>query len=151
MTMSRRERRYRLKRGDSQGAAEGLNLGLVIASVLLLFAASADPIAGIWEGTSLCQVKPSPCHDEHVVYRVKITGSGLYRIDAYKLVAGQEQYMGPLDVRWDASNHELSGFNRDRTGVDHPWLFTVRGDHISGKALTAAGGRVYRLIELTKR
>ena len=123
----------------------------VIAAALLLSLAASDPVAGTWEGSSLCQVKPSPCHDEHVIYRIRLTAPRRYTIDAYKLVAGQEQYMGSLDLKLDASGHELAGSNRDRSGVDHPWLFTVRGNHMSGKALTAPGGQVYRLIEATKR
>jgi hypothetical protein len=123
----------------------------MIFAALLLSVASTDPIAGTWEGTSLCHIKPSPCHDERVVYRIKSTGAGHYRIDAYKVVAGQEQFMGPLDVRLQASGRELAGSNRDRSGVDHPWLFTIAGKHMSGKALTAPGGQVYRLIEITKR
>jgi hypothetical protein len=30
-------------------------------------------------------------------------------------------------------------------------LFTVRGTHMSGKALTAPGGQIFRLIEIDKR
>jgi hypothetical protein len=123
----------------------------MIAAALLVAAASADPIACTWEGTSLCQINPSPCHDEHVVYRIKSTGLRRYTINAYKIVTGQEQFMGLLDLRLDASGHELAGSNRDRSGVDHPWLFTIGGKHMTGKALTAPGGRIYRLIEVTKR
>ena len=49
----------------------------------------------------MCQIKPSPCHDEHVVYKIKATGQRTYRIEAYKVVGGQEQYMGPLDMKLD--------------------------------------------------
>src|SRR5436189_4771434 len=103
----------------------------MIALAILLAAAGADPVAGTWEGTSLCQIKPSPCHDEHVVYKIKTTGPRSYRIEAYKVVGGQELYMGPLDMTYDASKHLLSGSNRDRAGVEHPWLFTIRGAHMS--------------------
>lgn len=123
----------------------------MIAAAVLLAAATADPVAGTWEGTSLCQVKPSPCHDEHVIYRIKTTGPGRYTIDAYKVVAGQEQFMGSLDMLLDPSGHELAGSNRDRTGVIHPWLFSIQGNHMSGKALSSPGGRAFRLIEVTKR
>jgi hypothetical protein len=119
--------------------------------ILLLFAAVAtDPIVGTWEGSSLCQVRPSPCHDEHVIYHITSTGQRRYRIDAYKLVGGQELFTGPLDVRLDRSGHELAGSNRDRAGVDHPWLFTVDGKHITGRALTAVSGHVFRIIEIDR-
>ena len=123
----------------------------MIAAALFLAAASPDPIAGTWEGTSLCQIKPSPCHDEHVVYRIKETGGRRYRIDAYKVVAGEEQFMGPIDMVLDSSRHALTGSNRDRAGVEHPWLFMIEGDRITGKALTAPAGQVFRLIDVKKR
>ena len=122
----------------------------MIAAAMLLAATAADPVAGTWEGTSLCQIKPSSCHDEHVIYRFAKTGARQYRLDAYKVVNGQEQYMGPINFSLDASGHELIGSNRDRAGVVHPWLFTVRGAHISGKALTGPNGQVFRLIEVDK-
>ena len=123
----------------------------MIALLMLLAAVAGDPVAGTWEGTSLCQIKPSPCHDEHVVYKITGTGPRSYRIEAYKVVGGQEQYMGPLDMKLDAAGQRLDGSNTDRSGVVHPWLFTIRGTHMSGKALTAPGGQVFRLIELDKR
>src|SRR4051795_3515436 len=108
-------------------------------AALLLAVAPVDPIAGTWEGTSLCQVHPSSCHDEHVVYHVTRPAAGLYRVAAYKVVGGEEQFMGTIDFRVDAAAHQLSGSNVDRSGVSHPWLFTVKGGHISGKALAAPG------------
>ena len=123
----------------------------MIALAILLAAAAADPVAGTWEGTSLCQIKPSPCHDEHVVYKIKTMGPRSYRIEAYKVVGGQEQYMGPLDVKLDASGLHLDGSSTDRSGTVHPWLFTIKGKHMSGKALTGPGGQVFRLIEVDKR
>lgn len=123
----------------------------MIAVAFLLAATTADPVVGTWEGTSLCQIRPSPCHDEHVIYRFKKTAPGHYTLDAYKVVAGVEQYMGPIDFMLDATGHLLSGSNRDRAGVVHPWLFTIKGAHISGKALTAPNGQVFRLIEVDKR
>ena len=31
--------------------------------------AASNPV-GVWRGTSLCLVRPSPCNDEIVVYRI---------------------------------------------------------------------------------
>lgn len=121
----------------------------MIAALALLVVAP-DPVAGVWTGTSLCQIMPSACHDEQVVYRISATGPRRYRIEAYKLVAGKEDFMGALDMRLDSSGH-LTGSNRDRSGIEHPWLFTIRGKHMSGRALTSPGGAVFRLIEVSKR
>ena len=123
----------------------------MIAALFLAAAVAADPIAGIWEGTSLCQIKPSPCHDEHVVYRFKKIAPQHYTLDAYKLVNGREQFMGATNFTLDAAGRQLSGSNTDRSGAVHPWLFTVKGTHISGKALTAPNGQVFRLVEVDKR
>ena len=120
-------------------------------AALALLAAASDSVAGVWAGTSLCQIKPSPCHDEQVVYRIANTGPRRYWIEAYKIVAGKEDYMGPLDMHLDASGSQLTGSNRDRSGIDHPWIFTIRGAHMSGRALTRPGGAVFRLIEVSKR
>ena len=85
------------------------------------------------------------------MYHIRGTGPGAYRIEAYKVVGGQEQYMGPIDMTLDASGQLLSGSNRDRLGIEHPWLFTLRGTHMSGRALTAPAGKIFRLIEIDKR
>jgi hypothetical protein len=117
----------------------------MIALVLVL--AAVSPLTGSWEGTSLCQVRPSPCHDEHVVYRIAALGDG-YRIAAYKLVAGKRDYMGDLDLAW--AGRRLVGSTRDRSGQASRWTFTVAGDHLSGRLVTP-DGRLYRKIEVDRR
>jgi hypothetical protein len=121
----------------------------MMLAALLLAAAVADPIAGTWEGTSLCQVKPSPCHDEHALYRFTKVGAQQYRIDGYKIVAGRELFMGPIDVKYDAALGMLEGKIIGRNGSTRLQL-TRRGAHLSGR-MTQPDGTVYRLIELTKR
>ncbi len=75
----------------------------MIGIALLIAAASPDLIPGTWEGSSLCQVKPSACRDEHVVYKIISSRPRRYRIDAYKLVAGKPSFMGAIDVMLDAA------------------------------------------------
>ena len=94
----------------------------MIAAALLLAAVSGDPIIGTSQGTSLCQKKPSACRHEHVVYRIRSIGHG-----RFKVVAQQEHCMGPLDLHLGASGRQLAGSNRDPSGLDHPWPFTVLG------------------------
>jgi len=36
----------------------------------------AQSIEGVWKGTSLCQIKDSPCHDETVVYHISKDSTG---------------------------------------------------------------------------
>lgn len=119
----------------------------MIVLAMLLAAASADPIPGSWEGTSLCQVKASPCHDEHVIYRIRATGAPHYRIDAYKLVNGRQLFMGAIDVTFDAKSSSLQGpVNGNRGAV----TFALKGAHLSGR-LTLADGTLIRLIEVDRR
>ena len=57
---------------------------------------SATPV-GIWRGTSVCLVRPSPCNDEIVVYRItRLKAADSLRLDARKIVRGEEQEMGIL-------------------------------------------------------
>ena len=50
--------------------------------------AASNPL-GVWRGRSLCLVKPSPCHDEVVVYRITgVRGSDSIAVDARKIVDG---------------------------------------------------------------
>jgi hypothetical protein len=76
----------------------------VIASVLAPYAfaqgsqgQSAAAAVGTWRGTSVCLVRPSPCNDEIVVYRIAPTDvADRLTIDARKIVHGEEQEMGVL-------------------------------------------------------
>jgi len=121
----------------------------MLAALALLIAAPADPVAGTWEGTSLCQVRPSPCHDEHVIYRVKASAPRHYRIDAYKLVAGHEDFMGAIDVAFDPVAGRLDGAV-GRTGRPMGQLrLMLHGTRLTGH-MTQPDGTIYRLIDVTK-
>jgi len=68
----------------------------------------AQSLVGDWKGTSLCQVKNSPCHDENVVYHIsKICSGDSYQIDASKIIDGKENDMGTLNFSFNATRaHE---------------------------------------------
>ena len=119
-------------------------------AAILLAASAVDPVAGTWEGTSLCQVKPSPCHDEHVIYRIKQTAPQHYRIDAYKLVAGQELFMGAVDVAFDSSTGLLDGAIVSGAKAVARLRLTLRGARLTGW-MTLTDGSLYRLIDVAKR
>ena len=121
----------------------------MIAVALLLAAAAADPISGTWEGTSLCQVKPSPCHDEHVIYRVSVTSAQHYRFDAYKLVDGKELFMGAIDFIFDPARGQLDATIVGKRGSATARL-ALKANHLSG-SMNLADGTLYRLIEVDKR
>jgi hypothetical protein len=127
-----------------EGYAMSLALLMILASNA---AATADP-AGEWRGTSLCQVRPSPCNDEQVVYHIARSGAG-YRMVMSKLVGGEEQDMGDLEARFDSTTHMLTGTTHNRQGRPGVWRFQLTGDHMSGKLLLE-GKTLFRLIELTR-
>ena len=120
----------------------------MIVAAMLLAAAAPDPVAGTWEGTSLCQVKPSPCHDEHVIYRVTSTAVRQYKFDAFKLVEGKELYMGTIDLTYDPARHSLSGAIAGQRGTATA-QFSLKADHLSGSM--TLNGQLYRLIEVDRR
>jgi hypothetical protein len=112
--------------------------------------ASKDSIEGIWKGTSLCQVKPSPCHDENVVYRISKAANGkIYSIQANKIVNGVEEDMGTLAGSYDEAQHILTVTIKDRQDRTNVWLFKVEGKKMHG-TLTIDEKTLYRIIEVKK-
>ena len=84
---------------------------------------------GVWRGTSLCRLRPSACKDESVVYRItKVNAGDSLSIDALKIVNGQEEEMGVLACRSDASGAQVTC-----TMPNGVWHFTVRGDSLVGE------------------
>jgi hypothetical protein len=97
---------------------------------------TANPL-GVWRGTSLCLVQPSPCHDETVVYRITgAKGSDSVSVDARKIVGGREDEMGVLACRLAARSASFTCTMRN--GV---WHFTTRGDSLVGELRLPDGTR----------
>jgi hypothetical protein len=91
----------------------------------------ATPI-GIWRGTSKCLVRPSPCNDEIVVYRITSAGpTDSLSIDARKIVNGEEDGMGVIGCRFATLGAKLTCAMRNGT-----WRFTIRGDSLVGELRT---------------
>jgi hypothetical protein len=91
-------------------------------------AANARP-AGVWRGTSLCLVRPSPCHDETVVYRItQMNAADSVSIDARKIVRGEEEEMGVLGCRFVARGGDVTCALPQ--GV---WHFVIRNDSLTGE------------------
>ena len=92
-------------------------------------AASAPNPVGVWRGTSLCQVRPSACHDEVVVYRItRAKGSDSISVDARKIVNAREEAMGVLACRLAELGASFTCTLPN--GVRH---FTVRRDSLVGE------------------
>ena len=107
-------------------------------------AAAPNPI-GVWRGTSLCTVRPSPCNDEIAVYRItRVNARDSLSLDGRKVVNGQEVEMGgPIGC------HLASGGKFTCTMRSSVWHFTVRGDSLVGE-LRQSDNRKYRDIRLAR-
>jgi hypothetical protein len=104
-----------------------------------------DSIAGIWKGTSLCQVKNSPCHDETVVYYITQSATAnVYTLKANKIVNGVEEEMGNLDFVYDTFRQTLTCNMKDRQQREAVWTFAIKDKHISG-TLIIGGSTLQRI------
>jgi hypothetical protein len=91
-------------------------------------AGAANPV-GVWRGTSLCQVRPSPCKDENVVYRItRANANDSVSMDARKIVNAQEEEMGVLGCRLAPGGASFTCAIPN--GV---WRFTIRRDSLVGE------------------
>lgn len=106
-------------------------------------------IAGIWKGTSLCQVKNSPCHDEVVVYHISKAGTdSTYSVRANKVVNGTEEEMGELNFTYNAGRHLFVCHYKNQKGQESLWEFQVSKNEMKGKLVLYEGNILYRIIEL---
>ena len=126
-------------------------LGLVLVSCILAAGAFAQGNAspptpvGMWRGTSLCTVRPSPCNDEVVVYRfATVSGRDSLSLDARKIVNGQEEEMGLLGCHFVAEGARVTC-----TMPNGEWHFTIRGDSLVGD-LTLPDKRTYRDVRTAR-
>jgi hypothetical protein len=118
----------------------------LIACALSVFAQAPKDLSCNWEGESLCTVPNSPCHNEHVVYRISQDKDvpSKYTIAADKIVNGQPEYMGDLHCTCDQSKSNLRCV---KPGV---WDFTIAGDTMTG-TLKLNDGTLYRKISVKKK
>lgn len=123
----------------------------LLAFVLFALAGSAQltnsSVIGTWKGTSLCTVKPSPCHDEVVVYHITAPAAKKGRIEwvANKIVNGEEEWMGTLDCDVHPAKNTVTCDMKGKPA----WEFTVNGDLMSG-TLVLPDGSLYRKVEVKR-
>ena len=105
-------------------------------------------VTGEWEGESLCTIKDSPCHDEHVVYHIKPDAQDPAKLEmsANKIVNGEELYMGSLRCRYSATSKELNCHYKK----DDRWNFKVSGDEMTG-TLIIPENKLYRKISVRRK
>ena len=100
-------------------------------------------LIGTWNGTSICQIKNSPCHDETVVYHIsKNRGVDTFYINGSKIVNGVEEEMGILPFVYNKKTNQLTS---TAYGI---WTFNIEGAKLEGTLLSH--GDLYRKIILYK-
>jgi hypothetical protein len=103
-------------------------------------------LVGTWKGTSVCQVKPSACHDEIAIYHITMGAKpNTYHMQMNKMVNEMEEEMGPLDYDFDATKQILSCQDHQHNTA---WNFKVSNSRMDG-TLTY-NHQIYRIIKLTK-
>ena len=101
-------------------------------------------IIGVWKGTSICQVKNSPCHDENVVYRIsKGQGIDTFNVSGNKIVNGKEVEMGIIPFKFDKTTNQLTA------SMNGLWTLNLKGKVLEG-TLTS-NGTLYRIVKVSKQ
>ena len=121
-------------------------------SILLLFiliygkTVRAQSFEGIWKGTSICQIKNSPCHDEIVVYHISKDSTGKsYDMIANKIVDGKEVYMGTISFTYDNQQKVFVSVDSARKAR---WEFRITGNAMKGTLMYK--GDLYRVVDVKK-
>jgi hypothetical protein len=104
-----------------------------------------SPIPGVWKGTSLCQIKNSPCHDENVVYQISKTNAASFNVLMKKIVNTKEEQIGTMVFEYDSIKQTLS--SKD-TVHNAEWVFNLKGKQIKGTLVYK--GKLYRIIDVKK-
>jgi len=107
---------------------------------------TAQSFEGLWKGTSLCQIKNSPCHDEIVVYHISKNSTGKsYEMIGNKIVNGKEEYMGTLPFTYDGQQKNFVSVDSVRNAK---WEFKITGNSMKGTLMYK--GDLYRIVDVKK-
>ena len=102
-------------------------------------------LIGVWKGTSLCQIKSSPCHDEQAVYHIsKGDHPNEFKMLMNKVVRGVEEEMGTLVYTFNSNKKELTCSPKPNT----IWKFKLTNRKLEGTLYY--NNELYRIISMTK-
>jgi len=105
-----------------------------------------DSPVGDWRGMSICQVKPSACHDEDSLYHFKkLAKPGTFELQADKIVDGKPVTMGIGPCEYDASGQLACTI----PGASATLAFDVHGDDMQG-TMKLPDGTLWRKITLKR-
>ena len=120
----------------------------ILLLLILMFGktVAAQSFEGIWKGTSICQIKNSPCHDEIVVYHISKDSTGKsYDMIANKIVDGKEVYMGTISFTYDNQQKVFVSVDSARNAR---WEFRITGNAMKGTLMYK--GDLYRVVDVKK-
>ena len=119
---------------------------LLLIILLLGKNVTAQSFEGVWKGTSLCQIKTSPCHDEIVVYHISKNNSGQsYEMQANKIVNGQERDMGTLIFTYDDKQKVFVSVDSEHKVR---WGFKITGNVMKGTLVYKSD--LFRIVDVKK-
>ena len=101
-------------------------------------------LVGDWSGTSLCQVRPSACNDERVVFHFSNPQANNITVAADKIVDGKMVNMGSGLWTYDQSAGTLEW--QIPQGV---WKLAVEGDLMDG-TLVVPDNVIFRKVHLRR-
>jgi hypothetical protein len=101
-------------------------------------------LVGDWSGTSLCQVRPSACNDERVVFHFSNPQANKITVAADKIVNGKMVNMGSGLWTYDQSARTLEW--KIPQGV---WKLAVEGDRMGG-TLVGPDNVIFRKVHLRR-
>src|SRR5438045_5104000 len=118
------------------GSRMKFRLVLAIVALLLvvpLVGGQASTLAGDWTGDSICAGNNPSCHDEKVVYHISVESSDptKVKIGADKIVNGQLEFMGDINLKYDVAKQTLTG-DMQSPRYRGVWEFSVKGNVIEG-------------------
>jgi hypothetical protein len=100
-------------------------------------------IVGEWKGTSICQVKNSPCHDEVVVCHISKAASDSFHFMMNKIVNGKEEEMGMLTCILNRPSGQIRSIASKGS-----WTFSVKDGIMDGRLVY--DGNLYRILHMEK-
>jgi hypothetical protein len=134
-----------------------MQIRLVHVSVILVFGGLGTPsprpalaetsvLASTWRGDSVCATEASACHNERVVYYIKVVPNrpDLVLIQADKIVDGKPITMGTGEWQYDRVRSTL-GWRMPK----QVWLLKINGSRMEG-TLKLTDGTVLRNMMLKK-
>ena len=122
-----------------------LQMSTLLTLFLLCNKLMAQTFEGTWKGSSKCQVKNSPCHDENNVYYISKSDVKTWEVKAYKIVDGKEDFMGTIVFAYDEKKDVYVSADKER---DVKWEFKITGNEMKGSLVSK--GTLYRIVELKK-